>query len=668
MSTLKRRPGYGLLSLAACISSVALHLAFAFIPGLPALSVSTANGGPLSQLSGAMSQLWVIEATVLGAVLVAMFFAFTSVKESDPPSATLDALLADIGFNWTLAVFTSALVGSCLTTLMLQVQDWAWPITAPSVGALPLLDFALFAAVVYALIFIVSKSVKYLYPSAIHGLTLQRARRLAAAVASFEHKQEAQPSRLVTSADGFLSFETHEIPPPPEVGQMRLLFSELEERGSRAIVADDPERLYDLLDVLREALRSHYQPEGRADLARTFHESPLDEQSMLSSDMSFPVTPGAVERIIAMVLHEFNPGPSARCTFPIVWFPFSIWADGREMDSHRLARLGLELAAKTYWAAASKSAHTTLNEWIRIWREHPHGPESYITNMARPALQENSADDKVVLHHLLSAHEIFQCSATSMCLALLRKERNGFFEILNSIRDVENVFWPVKDKEYEFSPLAKALLRDIDQVEIQSLLILAGFAGVRHHNGDDLKPELDYLFEVIKSKSFWMRDEGPQVVLGGRPRRCIEDWYFQAMTIGEGGFHYDNKWNDDAYLEDAAVWGSLLYLSASHQKLSSGDKQSLSNLMGRRTVRSVCERIASRDRTRQLFSADLLALIDGATSTRKRQPSGQARGANGRKHDQIPNGAAQTAKGDQDAGEDEQPATYIHVKDADGQQ
>jgi len=472
-----------LTGLVVIVLVVGLHLTTPLVPGLPEMSDS-------ERLTAFMIALWGVEAAVIGATIVALFFALSSVQHSQPTKAGLSALFRDLRLELVLGLLLGVLLGSGLSVLLLQPANWNWPLDSPSLESLPLLSFSLFVLSMLSLFWLVWKATEYLHPSAAQDLTLKEAERLAVVVGRHERRMEARQrqeiQQIFTSSGNRGSSpgpQTQRIQrDPPERGELIELFDEAHERAVKAIEADDMPALQDALSVSTATLRGYIDC---SDKQKATHKLDASESRPFEGKFNRGLCLERVSRDTISLMEIAAQRPKHRCSLQMVWYPFSIWRLGLKQDNHEATVLGLELVAYSYWQISSATDSVLVDQWRAIWREGIFGPESFIKQEARTAIRPEGTELDRVLHYLLSSLEVQDTLFLVSALALYKNDVDISGELIASHMDIHNVFWIIEDPVWRFPDEAKQGLNAYNRAIREGLALLIGLAAVRVENEEN---------------------------------------------------------------------------------------------------------------------------------------------------------------------------------------
>ncbi len=593
--TRTRTAGIGLATIV-----IGSHLVLPLAPHVPTLSMSSEDGH-LSHLSSTVTQLWVIEATLLGALLVALFFGLSAVRDSDPPRATLDRLLVDIGFEWVLALLTSALVGSGITALMLLSPGWEWPIKSPSLGALPLLDFVFFGAGIGAFVFLIVKAAGYLYPAAVLRLTVEQAAMLSRVVSRDERKRWQDRLHGWDGTFGRQPAKPRPLPSPPKERRDLIgLFAEVQDRAIRAVELDDLPRLREMLGVLRTILSAHFSEWESPESARKDHETPLDDHPPLWQSIE-SLTMDRVEVGLCDLVELAISRPGSGCTPSLLWFPFLVWNLGLDQDFHRMSRFGLELASRTYLQLLRAKDKTLVEQWVTMWRRPPNGPEEFLMHQVRLGIREEDTKEEDVHHLLLAGHEVRLCLSRAMSTALLAGDASTCLDLLGSRSTVINIFWPIRDPHFSYPDSVRQRLREIELASAEGMAILIGLAAVVFHERGEMAPVLKAMLRIAREEDF-KSVERVSEVLDSRIRKWFTpEWFSSVLSAddevlihtGQSLFDVSEDFSEEELAARAFV---LLVSDFAKESEGQGHLDLLSLIQGRPELLAVVEQMTDGSR------------------------------------------------------------------------
>jgi hypothetical protein len=539
---------------AGTVVVIALALAIPLVPGLPEIPTT-------DSILAFVAALWGVQAGVVGATLVALFFAFGSVQSARPTKAALDELLKEIKLGPILGLFFGVLVAYGLSFLLLQPAPWAWPLDSPSLESLPLLDFAFFVASMVALLWLVWKAAHYLHPAAAHDLTLKQAKRLALAVSRHERSERAERSRESPTFERVgrvLRARPSKVRREPrERSALIDLFNEVYERGVKALETDDLPSLEDALSVFRIALTASILESRSTGAAEAAHRAAWGEfgssWALLESRLCVDRASYDSYRLMDIAATR----PESRCSRYLLWFPFSLWRLGLENDDHEVVATALDAAAGIYWQIARPSSQALVSYWLEIWREHLFGPEHFVTSTARAGIRPEQVALDDVLHCILSSLEVQRALFLVAALAIHRDDIHTCGNLVASHVTMANVFWPINDPDWRFPEGAKQALESYDNALRESMVVLIGLAAVKFENGGTMEGLLKFMLEAAKSDFQSLADLESTCAanLHGGPR-----WFARHMDIAEPPFYASAISHDYAYPEDLQAWAHILLL------------------------------------------------------------------------------------------------------------
>ncbi len=514
------------MALGIAVVVVALHLVVPFAPGLPAVS-------SWEELRTFTIALWGIQAAVVGATIVGLLFAFTSVQASEPTLGALSELRRRTLFSPLLGLLVGSLLGMGLTLLMLLPASGNPPLDPPSVRALPMVDVALFATSMAALSWVLIDAVNFLHPQGVRDLALQHVREVARVVSKSERYQRAREEIAKKKLEGRnLPFGEYakelaksREEPIRQQDELRQLYGELEERGLSAIQTDHAAELEFVLGALKATLDSYITDRAKE---RSAHPRSIQRRG---SEFEYNACPTQVSARFATLMDFAAGHAETRCAEAITAFGLEVWRKGVNADNHEISSLGLHLASLTYASLVKLGAQQLIAVWLNAWCARFHGPENFVTMQARPAVKPPVSANEVE-HYLQAALEIQQTLFLVAALALHAQDFDTSGTLLASHGTMANSFYPIDEPDRGFGEAELAEKARYDEALRESILLWLGIAATRFHDGTGNENLLHFLMRSADNRTWGI---GDLIATYDRPtaNSSAPDWFFTFMSDTE---------------------------------------------------------------------------------------------------------------------------------------
>lgn len=550
--------------------------------------ISISSDADVQQLSSTANQLWAIEATIFGAMLVALFFAFTSAQRADPSRVVIRRLREEIKLDSFLSLFGGVLFSTGLTVFSLQPGSLRSHASPGTLSALVSIDFVAFALCLVAVMLIVLKASLYTHSSAVEGLARDYGIRLARIVHRYENlESESRSATWTMDLSGRTDDEVY-VRRPTAVRKLNRLVADAAQAGVAAIQVDNAPELEKELILFQTLLLNDISQNECERNADAEHQASMSLRSTfrwwLATDWDSPHLHQRIGRALSDLLSAAATQDNSRCTRMLMRFPVNLWARSLDRERHDVARFGLAYSRNAY-VALSQTGSNARKAWLDSWINNSPNPENFVMYQARVG-SRSTDDERRIFHYMLAAHEVRQHALSIALTAICNGDVDMCTRLVASPANDPDQFWALRSG----SASIVSRLAEMDTAEAQAMAMLVGTVAIKLNEGKQLRELLDLLLRASVDYFFDCADKVIALAnadLGGGPA-----WLLDSLNGSEPPYYESDGAPFLPQTEQLQAWTLVLILSRICPDITKLRVAGLESLdAGRAEVRGVIRRI-----------------------------------------------------------------------------
>lgn len=444
---------------------------------LPGISFSSE-----SAIHGILKTLWTVEAALAGGLLILTFFAIESFSRMNPIEATLSRFHRAIAIFPVFGGLLAVLIGTGLAVVLTLPGRLAGVPPMPGLQWFLVLDFVLFVAMAFEIVWLIRAVIRYSVPSAVALFNDAVARDGTTHVATHEFQEMLD--------------KTPDLPPSTfdrEWARLSHAFYDIHDRAEAALHKQDLPDIESAINFYKAVAEAWSEARRQSEIAFNIGDKDPDWPRIPKPLISLT---RPLDRMFSdlndLIVSNIGSYPSRGYKWLLGWPVNELSLAVTHMD-HLLFQKVLELYEALYVSLSTRKSFDIADEIITTWRDSWQGPEQLMVHHFRRGL--DPASDDSTRHIIDYVRQLYDSNYCLTGLAFSTSHDQGAGNLIASHSTVQNLLWRVDAREYNFSGDSRERKALFDNERRLGMLLLLGVATGEWWNGRcDVRP-LNYLIE-----------------------------------------------------------------------------------------------------------------------------------------------------------------------------